>query len=154
MTTIIPEPDVHNVWRTATPGAAVGIVLVSLHLDAGNRSARFVGPGVPLSIVACFAWGVVTVGTTVLVREAPVLEVILVSRIASVALVLSAVGWREARSRGAPAPEDDRGLVSAQPPSGRSAISRDFPQLFPQAKQPLTVYFKKIFHNTPQFPQA
>ena len=85
-------------------GAALGtlgILMVGLRVDGHWRTARFVGPGVPLAIVALVGWGFVTIGLSVLVREAGVLPVILVTRTANVVTVWLLVAGRRLLRRGA-----------------------------------------------------
>jgi uncharacterized membrane protein len=82
---------------TQAIGAAlgtVGILTVGLRVGADWRATRFVGPGVPFAIVALVCWAVVTIGTTVSVREAGVLPVILVARAANMTTVWCLVGFR------------------------------------------------------------
>jgi drug/metabolite transporter (DMT)-like permease len=96
--------------------ATSGIILVSLRFAGGPRTARFVGPGVPFAIIACVLWALVTIGTTVLVREVGVASVLLVARSTNVAVVWLVLGLRELlrRSDRVPAPTGPlvRGFVA------------------------------------------
>lgn len=80
--------------------ATTGIVLVSVRFEGRARTARFVGPGVPFAIVACLAWGCVTIGTAVLVRQAEVAPVLVVSRSTNVLCVWLLLGLRALARRG------------------------------------------------------
>lgn len=72
----------------------IGILAVGLRVGANWRATRLAGPGVPLAIVALLCWAFVTIGTTISVREAGVLPVILVARAANTATVWSLTGLR------------------------------------------------------------
>jgi len=98
--------------------ATIGIVLVSLRFPGGPRSVRFVGPGVPFAIVACIAWGLVTIGTAMLVRQAEVAPVLLVSRSANVMCIWLVLGLR------ALAQLTTLCLVTRPNPGGNQARSR------------------------------
>jgi drug/metabolite transporter (DMT)-like permease len=84
---------------TQAIGAAlgtVGILTVALRVGPDWRATRFVGPGVPFAVVSLVLWAFVTIGTTVSVREAGVLPVILVARAANMTTVWCLVGLRRA----------------------------------------------------------
>jgi len=82
---------------TQAIGAAlgtIGILAVGLRIGANWRTTRFVGPGVPFAIFSLVCWAFVTIGTTVSVREAGVLPVIIVARAANMTTVWCLVGLR------------------------------------------------------------
>ena len=76
--------------RLQALGAATGtagILLVGLTFDGHWRRARFVGPGVPLAIVALVTWAFVTIGYAVVIEQAGWLPVIFVARVANTTTV-------------------------------------------------------------------
>ncbi|MFM2106555.1 MAG: hypothetical protein RL338_1587 [Chloroflexota bacterium] len=96
-----------------SPTQALGVVVVTAGVlaigivrDEPGRPVRLVGPGVPFVIVALLAWGLMTVGIATLVRDAPLLPVLLVVRVTAAAIVWGLLAGRavvrRAGARGAP----------------------------------------------------
>lgn len=79
--------------------ATAGVLLVSIRLGSGPRSARFVGPGIPFVVVALVAWGLMTVGIAALVREAESMPVLLVVRTTNAVAIWAVLGGALLRER-------------------------------------------------------
>lgn len=104
---------------TQALGVAVvtaGVLAIGVVRDEPGRPVRLVGPGVPFVIVALLAWGLMTVGIATLVRDAPLLPVLLVVRATAAAIVWSLLAGRAIARRAVP-----RGAAGGAPAGGASA---------------------------------
>ena len=116
-----------------TATGTAGVLLVGLTFDGHWRRARFVGPGVPLAIVALVTWAFVTIGYAAAIEQAGWLPVIVVARVANTITVwILLAGWllverrrRAARPAGATAdPGDAAGAPDDPAPDPRDLRTR------------------------------
>lgn len=95
-----------------------GVLAIGVVRDEPGRPVRLVGPGVPFVIVALLAWGLMTVGVATLVRDAPLLPVLLVVRATAAAIVWALLAGRALGRRTAAHAVD---TVAGAAPGGVSA---------------------------------